>query len=105
MVMDLDLNHLSYFYEVARRGGFTQAARFLRFSQPAISKAVKLLEDREGVRLMERSREGTRLTDEGTKLFEFCEGMFQNLENTRNQIKSESKGCEGQLSLGASDNF
>ncbi|RZA04544.1 MAG: LysR family transcriptional regulator, partial [Proteobacteria bacterium] len=54
----MELNHLRYFYEVAKAGSFTNAARSLRISQSALSKTVALLEAREGVKLLQRSKSG-----------------------------------------------
>jgi DNA-binding transcriptional LysR family regulator len=52
----MELNHLRYFFEVAREGSFTSAARKLRVSQPSISKLVRILEEREGVLLFDRGK-------------------------------------------------
>jgi DNA-binding transcriptional LysR family regulator len=54
----MELNHLKYFYEVAKRGSFTGASKTLRVSQPSISKIVQLLEEREGVKLFNRNKKG-----------------------------------------------
>ena len=45
----MELNYLKAFFEVASSGSFTEAARRLHISQSALSKAVALLEDSQGV--------------------------------------------------------
>ncbi|MGZ3729965.1 MAG: LysR family transcriptional regulator [Bdellovibrionota bacterium] len=101
----MELNHLRVFYEVARRGGFTAAARALCVSQPSLSRSVKLLEDAENVRLLERGKRGVALTPEGRLFFASCERVFGELENLR-LIAGQSKGeITGSLSIAASDNI
>ncbi len=53
---------------LAERGSFSAAARELRLTRPAVSKAVSRLEERHGVRLVERSRHATILTEAGQAL-------------------------------------
>ena len=52
----LDVQALRYFVEVARRQGFTRASESLHVTQPAISKAVKALEEELGTPLLLRER-------------------------------------------------
>ena len=72
----MELNHLKYFYEVARAGSFTAAARNLRVSQPSLSKTVALLEAREKIQLLERSKKGVTLTKIGMEVYTRCEKIF-----------------------------
>ncbi len=75
-MMDLDVAHLRYFYEVARQRGFTRAERALRVQQSAISKMVRKLEEAVGARLLDRSPAGVRLTPVGARLYATCERVF-----------------------------
>jgi LysR family nitrogen assimilation transcriptional regulator len=99
----MELNHLRYFYEVAKAGSFTEAARKLRISQSALSKAVALLEDSEGVRLLERSKRGVALTGVGTEVFQKSAGIFQAVTDIQNTCRGTKEVCEGPLHFGASD--
>jgi DNA-binding transcriptional LysR family regulator len=101
----MELNHLRYFHEVARAGSFTHAARTLRVSQPAISKIVRGLEEREGVRLFERNRRGITLTDEGRLFFARCEAIFGEVRALREDLATSRHEVAGDLALGASDNL
>lgn len=99
----MELNHLRHFYEVAKSGSFTAAARRLRISQSALSKAVALLESHEGVRLFERSKKGVRLTALGTEIFLKSERIFQTLAEIEATCQGTKESCDGPLRLGASD--
>ena len=61
----INLNHLHYFYEVARHGSFTRAARELLVSQSALSVQIRALEASLGSRLFDRRSGGVVLTDAG----------------------------------------
>jgi DNA-binding transcriptional LysR family regulator len=99
----MELNHLRYFYEVAKSGSFTEAARRLHISQSALSKAVALLEDAEGVQLFQRSKQGVVLTSVGSEVFQKSEAIFQTVIEIQNTCRGTQETCEGILRFGASD--
>ncbi len=101
----MELNHLKYFFEVARMGSFTKASKELHVSQPSISKTIKLLEDREGFKLLDRTKRSVQLTPMGKLFYKKCETVFQELENLKTEVEIQKKGWVGNLCLGASDNL
>jgi len=101
----MELNHLHYFYQVAKAGSFTAAARSLRVSQPSLSKAVALLEAREEVKLLERSKSGVSLTALGEEVYAKCEKIFNSLREVENTCQQSRAICEGPLRFGASDHI
>ena len=64
----VELRHLRYFAAVAELGNVTQAARRLHVAQPALSRQIQDLEEELGVKLLERSTRGIKLTEAG----KFC---------------------------------
>src|SRR4051812_19239099 len=64
----LDLKLLTTFREVAVRGSFSDAAVALDFTQPAVSQHISRLESALGVRVLERSARGVKLTPPGEVL-------------------------------------
>lgn len=66
--MDDSLASLRAMVALAERGSFSAAARELRLTRSAISKAIARLEQRHGVRLVERSTRSIQLTDAGAAL-------------------------------------
>lgn len=61
----MELRTLRVFVEVVRQGGFSQAAKVLCSTQSTVSKAVKLLEDEIGTRLLDRIGHRSLLTSAG----------------------------------------
>jgi DNA-binding transcriptional LysR family regulator len=64
-VIDLDLRLVGYFIVVAEQRHFGRAAAALRVAQPSLSRQIRRLEQQLGVRLLDRSSQGTRLTEAG----------------------------------------
>jgi DNA-binding transcriptional LysR family regulator len=63
----MDINRVRYFCVVANCGSLIKASEILRISQPALSKAVRVLEEEVGLPLLEREGRGLRLTEAGKK--------------------------------------
>src|ERR1700742_2640730 len=62
---DLDLRLVRYFTVVADRRHFGRAAADLLIAQPSLSRQVRRLEEQLGARLLDRTPQGTRLTEAG----------------------------------------
>lgn len=99
----MELNHLQVFYEVAKHGSFTEAARKLHISQSALSRSVALLEESENVILFERSKRGLALTDIGEEVFRKCEEMFQLFNKISEVCKGVRETVEGPLRFATTD--
>jgi len=65
----MELRNLHALVEVARRGGFSPAAKALFTTQPNVSKAVRQLEDELGVPLFDRVGHKSTLTDAGRVIY------------------------------------
>jgi DNA-binding transcriptional LysR family regulator len=62
---DLDLRLVRYFTAVAEHRHFGRAAAALRIAQPSLSRQIRSLEGQLGARLLDRTPQGTRLTEAG----------------------------------------
>jgi len=69
-LQNVELRHLRYFVAVADAGSFTDAAERMFIAQPTLSQQLRRLEDIIGTRLLQRRREGVRLTTAGAVLLE-----------------------------------
>ena len=65
----MDLLLLKKFYVVAREGNITSAARILNTSQPALSRAITLLEHQLKAKLFIRSKTGVKMTPQGERVY------------------------------------
>ena len=102
---NVNLNLYKTFYDVAKCGSISKAAQSTYTSQPAISKAIKELEDELGVQLFYRNLSGVELTDKGKELLYFVEKSFNNLiVAERNMLETQNLE-RGKLSIGMPSNI
>jgi DNA-binding transcriptional LysR family regulator len=93
------------FVRVVRAGSFTIAASQLGMSRALVSRHVNDLEQRLGVRLLNRSTRSLSLTDEGRTYLEFCEQLFQSVESKERAIGKTRTEAVGTLKLTAPKSF
>lgn len=67
-----DLNDLYYFVQVVDHGGFAQAGRAIGLQKSKLSRRIALLEERLGVRLIQRSSRHFSVTDIGREYYRRC---------------------------------
>ena len=91
----MDLGELQVFLTVAKEGSFSRAAERLFRTQPAISLAIRKLEDSLGQPLFVRGARPVRLTDAGSLLKDYAERLL----NLRDEVKKGLTDLEG-LKLG-----
>src|ERR1044072_2272186 len=70
------------FVAVARAGSFTRAAIELGVTQPALSKSMRILEERLGVRLLNRTTRSVAPTEAGERLLRSIEPHFAGIEGS-----------------------
>ena len=99
----MDLVKLRYFQTVAKTLHFRRAAALLNVSQPPLSKSIKTLEEELGTQLFLRTRRRVELTPAGEALLKRCEKIFQELEDTKTEVKRYSRGEKGAIRIGCED--
>jgi len=99
----MDLAALQVFQTVAREHSFSRAAEKLYRTQPAVSIAIRKLEDWVGQPLFVRGSGARTLTDAGVLLSEYADRMLNLREEIRKGMQ-ELRGLErGQISLGVNE--
>jgi len=96
---DLDWNLLKVFNEIVRSGGVTRAAGLLARRQPAVSLALRRLEDRVGTVLCRRGPGGFALTDQGQLLAELCRNIDALVRHIPGDIADPAEGLRGSLRI------
>ncbi|MFT4792419.1 MAG: DNA-binding transcriptional LysR family regulator [Paracoccaceae bacterium] len=93
------LRMLVTFEAVARLGTMREAASALNVTQPAVTQALRALEDHIGVTLMDRSRKPARLTAQGHFLARAtCEGL-EMIAATIEELRSEADAQNQSLTV------
>lgn len=92
---------LSTFVAVAEQGGFAKAARHLRTSPPAVTRAVAALERHLGVPLFQRSTRSVVLTGEGAKLLDQAREILARLQEAEHEAMGGQTVPRGELHVTA----
>ncbi|MEV4756540.1 LysR family transcriptional regulator [Micromonospora sp. NPDC049559] len=101
--MDVDLRLIRYFTVVAEHGNFHRAAAALRTAQPSLSRQIRRLENVLGVRLFERSRQGSHLTAAGAAFLPEALSLLRAAE--RAAERARSAGSSDPLLIGYTGNL
>lgn len=77
----VELRHLRYFVALADAGTFTHAAEQMFIAQPTLSQQIRRLEEMVGTPLLQRRREGVRLTEAGSVLLEESRAVLSRVDH------------------------
>jgi len=98
----LNLNQLRVFYEAARTGSFTSAAKKLCITQPAVTAQIKSFEDQCDLKLFKKKGRSLYLSEEGIALYEYAKRIFEYEKEVEDAIEDMRKLKRGTLRLGTS---
>jgi DNA-binding transcriptional LysR family regulator len=98
--MNIELRHLRYFIAVAEDASFTAAARQAHVSQQVLSSQIRQLEDGLGVRLLERTSRGVRLTAAGEGFLEGARATLAALDRAAAAARNSARAVSGVLPVG-----
>ncbi len=101
--MNVNLEYYKIFYHVATELSITGAARKLCISQPAVSQAVKQLEQELGIELFTRRAKGVSLTRAGTLLYSYVGNGYETIMAGEEQLTKMINLEYGEVRIGASD--
>ena len=97
----MNFDQLRAFNSVASAGSFTQAARSLHLTQPAVSQQIQALEHSLGTILFDRSRKKVRLTREGEILQSYSKRLFDLYEEITTLFEYQQTLKRGKISIGS----
>lgn len=96
-------DQLAIFSAVAQERSFTRAAARLGMSQPALSRAMRQLEDRLGVRLLARTTRSVLPTEAGEHLLRVIAPRFQEIDNELTLLSEFRDKPAGKLRITAGE--
>lgn len=87
----MDIDRVRYFNIFAETGSLVKASEILHISQPALSKAIKVLENEVGLQLVEADGRGLKLTQAGQRLREESAALLSHWLNLPKKIQEQEK--------------
>jgi len=102
MTTSMNIEYLKTFQEIVRLGSFSETAKKLGISQPAVTFQVQKLEQELGVRLIDRSQRNIALTPAGKRLLKFAEAVGGEQEKLRYDLEQLRDKVSGELNIAAS---
>ena len=98
----MNIQQLEYFKQLADTGNFTRAAKKIGIAQPALSIAIKNLEQRLGLNLINRSDKNDFLTAEGKVLYKSAVQLLANAQQVALQMQELKDLNSGVVRFGVS---
>jgi DNA-binding transcriptional LysR family regulator len=81
-----DFVKLETFLTVARERSFSKASAKLGISQPAVTQQIKFIEKYLGVKIIERKKNGIKLTGEGEELYKIATRLEKEINSSEKDI-------------------
>src|ERR1700691_391383 len=83
----IELRHLRYLVALADAGSFTRAAEAMFIAQPTLSQQIRRLEEIVGAPLLQRRRDGVRLTKAGAVLVDASRAVLSRVDREGNRTR------------------
>lgn len=96
----MEIRQLMYFIQIVKSGTYSAAAKQLYLSQPALSKAVKHLEEELGAKLLVQGDKRSELTDVGRVLFERGQQLIREYNDLLGAVDEANSRNRGRLHFG-----
>jgi DNA-binding transcriptional LysR family regulator len=88
---DLDLRLVRYFTAVAEHRHFGRAAEALRVAQPSLSRQIRHLEQQLGARLLDRTPQGSRLTEAGEVFLPLARALLRSADQAAARTRAAAQ--------------
>jgi DNA-binding transcriptional LysR family regulator len=96
---------ISTFVDVVAKGSLSAAARGEGIAPAMIGRRLDALEERLGVKLLQRTTRKIALTNEGIAFLEDCQRILADLENAESAVSERSARASGHLLISAPAGF
>lgn len=98
---EFDLNEMAIFVHVVEAGSFTGAAKNLGLPKSTVSRKITQLEERLGIRLIQRTTRSLRLTDTGNAYYNHCARILSEIEEANIAVTQMQSTPTGTLRITA----
>jgi DNA-binding transcriptional LysR family regulator len=98
--MTIELRQLLYAVLTADSQSFARAAAGLNMKQSTLSRKVKDMEVRLGIKVFERTTRGAEVTESGKPFIEQARRIVTDVENLQTTARNVSYGLQGRLAVG-----
>lgn len=95
----MSLNNYRTFIRIVESGSLAATARELHISPSAVSKQLAGLEQRLGVRLLQRSTRSVQVTEAGERFFRSCVGVVRAAEAAESEVRDLVGDPGGELRI------
>lgn len=99
--MTISSSDMLLFATVVREGGFTRAAKQLGITKQTVSERIAKLEQRLGVRLLERTTRRLRTTDAGATYSQRCSAIAAQIDDANSEVQRTQVEPVGPLRMSA----
>jgi len=99
------LTEMEVYAAVIQRGGLSAAARELELTPSAVSKLIKRLENRLGVRLLNRTTRRLSTTEAGQQFYQRCLDILSAVEDAENTLSNYGQIAKGKLRINSTAGF
>ena len=99
------LRELEVFTEIAAVGSLAEAGRRLNLSPPAVTRILAGLEDRLGVRLVQRTTRSLNLTEAGLRFRDSANRLLADMEEAEREAAGAGVLPQGRVAITASTSF
>ena len=98
----MNIDHMTTYLEVVKRGSFSGAAKHLGLTQPGVSQQIRRLENDVGVPLLDRRERRVVMTGAGREFQRFASRVLAARSDFDEKLKDLTGQVSGRLALGAS---
>src|SRR6266478_7778380 len=99
----MEFSQLEFFVTVVEEGSFSKAAVRVYRTQPAVSIAIRRLEEEIGAPLFDRSQKAPTLTDAGELVYDYAQRILALRDQTQNVVSELRSLQRGRVRIGANE--
>src|SRR6202165_746011 len=99
----MELTQLEFFLMVVEQGSFSKAAVRVYRTQPAVSIAIRRLEEEIGAPLFDRSQKSPTLTDAGELVYDYAQRILSLRDQAQNVVSELRSLQRGRVRIGANE--